>query len=171
MIYEFPNTLDNNQCKHVIDYFESHNKTKRDNELFKFDEVLIEDQSLSISLFNIVNDKFNEFQDKFPEYIFPAQYNFENIRIKKYEVGDKFDWHVDVGDYASAKRFLIGMIYLNDNFEGGHTDFKLSKDEILSVKPVEGKMVFFTPFWDNPHRGSVIESGFKYIINIYFHYV
>ena len=31
---------------------------------------------------------------------------------------DEFKEHVDVGDYASARRFLVFFLYLNDNFGG-----------------------------------------------------
>ena len=39
----------------------------------------------------------------------PEQYGWEQIRFKKYEVNnkDEFKEHVDVMDYASAKRFLV----------------------------------------------------------------
>ena len=34
--------------------------------------------------------------------ILPQKYGFEEMRIKKYDVGDSFDTHIDVSDYASA---------------------------------------------------------------------
>ena len=58
------------------------------------------------------------------EHHFPAQVNMEQVRIKKYEPNnkDEFKNHVDVGSYASARRFLVFFLYLNDT-EGGETVF------------------------------------------------
>ena len=53
------------------------------------------------------------------EHHFPAQVNMEQVRIKKYEPNnkDEFKNHVDVGSYASARRFLVFFFnLLNDNF-------------------------------------------------------
>ncbi|BCU94503.1 MAG: hypothetical protein CM15mV5_1640 [uncultured marine virus] len=50
---------------------------------------------------------------------------WEFARIKKYtkNTEDQFAPHVDVGDHASAKRFLAFLVYLNDVEEGGETNF------------------------------------------------
>ena len=37
--------------------------------------------------------------------ILPQKYGFEEMRVKKYD-GDSFDTHIDVSDYASARRSL-----------------------------------------------------------------
>ena len=50
--------------------------------------------------------------------ILPQKYGFEEMRIKKYDVGDSFDTHIDVSDYASAKKMACLSVYLNDNFTG-----------------------------------------------------
>ena len=56
--------------------------------------------------------------------MFPEQYAYEMFRLKRYEPNgiDEFHDHVDVGNHASAKRFLVFFLYLNEP-EGGHTDF------------------------------------------------
>ena len=40
---------------------------------------------------------------------FPAKYAFEEFRVKRYrqDSDDAFADHVDVGDYNSARRFLV----------------------------------------------------------------
>lgn len=44
------------------------------------------------------------------------------IRMKRYMPNDidEFKEHVDVGDYNSARRFLVFFLYLDENKEGGH---------------------------------------------------
>ena len=42
--------------------------------------------------------------------ILPQRYGFEEMRVKKYDVGDSFDTHIDVSDYASARRWLAFLV-------------------------------------------------------------
>lgn len=106
-------------------------------------------------------------------YTFPKEYGFEAVRIKRYDAkdDDSFPWHADVMDYASARRFLICMFYLNNNFEGGETVFGSETKINYTITPEEGTMVMFTPFWDNPHAGLPLIEGTKYIANVYFHFL
>lgn len=103
---------------------------------------------------------------------FPDKYAFEEYRIKKYYSAskDEFADHVDVGDYNSARRFLVMFLYLNDVPEngGGTTDFpKLD----LRIRPVAGRMLVFPPTWQYRHAGRPILSGSKYILGTYLHYL
>ena len=102
-------------------------------------------------------------------YDFPSRYNFEQFRMKMYEPNgkDQFKDHVDVGDHASAIRFLVAFLYLNDVDEGGETNFpKLD----YAVKPKCGSILVFPPTWQYRHAGLPPVSGKKYIIGSYLHY-
>ena len=105
----------------------------------------------------------------------PKDLAYEQFRMKRYLANDKeeFKFHVDVGDYESARRFLVMFFYLNDVEEGGETEFRKSpfSDIEESVKPVTGRMVIFPPFWTFPHAGLKPVSGPKYIIGGYLHYL
>jgi hypothetical protein len=109
-------------------------------------------------------DKYYEFVDK---RVFPESHAFEQFRIKKYNPkgGDMFDTHVDVKDYASSRRYLSYLWYLNDVDEGGNTVFTG-----LSIQPKKGKLVMFPPLWMFPHKGEPPMSGPKYILTGYLHY-
>lgn len=102
-------------------------------------------------------------------------YGYEQIRIKRYLPGtdDEFRWHVDVGDYSSARRFLVCFWYLNTVTEGGETTFSSSPDDPpwLISPTEEGKLLIFPPLWMYPHTGTKPLSGIKYIIGTYLHYV
>lgn len=102
---------------------------------------------------------------------FPHQHAFEDARMKKYEANgqDQFGWHIDVGDKASASRFLVMFAYLNDVEEGGLTRFKSEVD--FTVKPKQGRIVVFPPMFMYPHIGEKPVSGPKYILSTYVHYV
>ena len=105
---------------------------------------------------------------EYSEDILPARYGFEELRIKKYEVGDSFDKHIDVSDHPSAKRWVAFQVYLNDNFEGGETQFYLPD---FTVKPKTGSVLVFPPLWTFPHAGLPVTKGVKYILTTYFHYI
>ena len=80
---------------------------------------------------------------------------------------DSYDTHVDVSDYASARRWLAFLVYLNDNFTGGETEFHDGK----MIHPKTGTVLVFPCVWTFPHSGLPVKSGSKYILTTYFHYV
>ena len=100
--------------------------------------------------------------------LLPSKYGFEELRIKKYDVGDSFDKHVDVSDYKSARRWIAFLVYLNDNFTGGDTEFYPHQQVI---HPKTGRVLVFPCVWTYPHAGLPIVSGTKYILTTYFHYI
>tara|TARA_B100001996_G_scaffold302029_1_gene242597 strand:- start:572 stop:1138 length:567 start_codon:yes stop_codon:yes gene_type:complete len=101
---------------------------------------------------------------------FPAKYAFEENRMKMYRPNeyDQFKDHVDVGNYASARRFLVCFIYLNTLDRGGETNFpKLD----YAVKPKCGRILLFPSTWQYRHAGLPPVGDNKYIIGSYLHYV
>ena len=98
----------------------------------------------------------------------PYSNALEQVRLKHYQVdqNDRFDEHADVGDHASARRFLAMFFYLNDVEKGGETKF-----EHRSIKPVQGRCLAFPPMWMFPHAGVAPITDDKYIIGTYLHYV
>jgi len=101
---------------------------------------------------------------------FPAKYVFEEFRVKRYRENssDEFADHVDVGDYNSARRFLVCFLYLNDVEEGGTTDFpKLDH----TITPKCASILMFPPNWMYRHAGRPVIKGTKYILGSYLHYM
>ena len=99
----------------------------------------------------------------------PDQYGFEQIRFKRYLPNgkDEFKEHVDVGDYSSARRFLVFFLYLADN-EGGETSFS---EYDIKVKPKAGRLLMFPPTWTYLHTGHKAIDKPKYILGYYLHYI
>tara|TARA_B100001094_G_scaffold45736_1_gene40727 strand:- start:324 stop:941 length:618 start_codon:yes stop_codon:yes gene_type:complete len=101
---------------------------------------------------------------------FPAKYAFEEFRVKRYRHNstDEFADHVDVGDYNSARRFLVCFLYLNDVEDGGTTDFpKLNH----AITPKCARILVFPPNWMYRHAGRPVTKGTKYILGSYLHYL
>ena len=99
----------------------------------------------------------------------PEELAFEELRLKRYRPssGDEFPDHVDVGDHASARRFLAALLYLDDVEEGGETEFPLWGQQI---QPRAGSVMVFPPLWPWLHAGRPPISGPKYILSTYLHY-
>jgi hypothetical protein len=179
------NVLDKNVCDDIITRFESNSSQQ---------EQTVMEGHRSFTEINITKniDDWNDIQNlligKMQEYVrkyitafdidescWPQNFALEEFRIKRYLPNDKdeFKFHVDVGDYTSAKRFLAFFWYLNDVVQGGETNFQKSPAARIeySVTPKAGRLLVFPPLWTHPHVGMKPISGPKYIIGGYLHHV
>lgn len=179
-VMQCPGVFSESYCQSLIADFENaHNKVRRDSvhhihshgESRKtFTEMLMPDAYYNANK-NLIKYVYNVYRDQLYKLVcLPDEYAIEAARMKRYDVGQGFGWHTDVGDEVSAKRMLVCMTYLNDNFEGGETEFEMI-DGNLTIKPETGKLVVFPATFTFPHRGNVLQLGSKYIINQYIHYV
>lgn len=84
----------------------------------------------------------------------------EMFRIYRYTQGQRFKMHRD-GSYERNDKecsFLSFIIYLNDDFEGGETEFR----KLETIIPVKGTaLIFQHPY---RHEGKEIISGTKYVL-------
>lgn len=182
-VYE--NVLTPNDCQTLIDKFEANpqcqkNELKQDKnshwkmqftqinflENEEFAEQVTKLQPLFLQAINAYKKDHHIQPHQWPE-----QFKLEPIRMKRYlpNTEDGFGEHVDVSDYASARRFLVFFIYLNDDFEGGETSFKQFN---IKVKPKQGSLILFPPMWNWLHQAhAVTGNNPKYIVGSYMHYV
>ena len=76
--------------------------------------------------------------------------------------GEYYHWHVDAGPGAFSQRQLVAIWYLNDvPGPGGETEFPLQQ---VTIRPAQGKLILFPPFWTHVHRGVTLQAGVKYIV-------
>ena len=104
-------------------------------------------------------------------YQWPKEFKLEPIRMKRYlpNKDERFDEHVEITNLQTAKRFLVVFMYLNDDFDGGETDFNQFG---VMVKPKRGMMVLFPAGWNWLHRGrTVYGKNPKYIVGTILNYV
>ena len=84
----------------------------------------------------------------------------ERFRIYRYEPGQYFRWHLDGAFQRSPierSEFTV-LVYLNDDFEGGTTDFH----DGPSVVPVAGTALIFAHA--QLHQGAPPTRGRKYVL-------
>ncbi|MEP0266389.1 2OG-Fe(II) oxygenase [Dokdonia sp.] len=91
----------------------------------------------------------------------------ERIRFCRYMEGQSFSTHQDgvyFPNHSQASKYTF-LLYLNDNFTGGETEFyntKLAIKATKNIKPQKGKLVIFDHrIW---HKGNIITGGNKYIL-------
>jgi prolyl 4-hydroxylase len=130
---------------------------------------LFEDNNIISQINQKICDEINTTK-KFSE---PTQGQLYEIG-QEYKYHNDYFWGDDVNKYCtvSGQRTYTCMIYLNDNFEGGETDFWYLG---IKIKPKMGKAVF----WKNSeglgtenkgslHAGLPVISGEKMIITKWF---
>ena len=166
-------------CEHLIDKFENHSNQQEKHhqsgmsftqiDLGKHDNWKDEIQSVSKALLDIVAKYANELDIKPNQW--PKKYKLESLRIKRYlpDGQDQFGTHVDVNNYANAKRFLVFFGYLNDNRRGA--TLVNPKDDIYVSSCRQGSVLVFPPMWPWLHEGKMPVDTPKYIVGSYLHYV
>ena len=88
----------------------------------------------------------------------------ERLRFYRYTVGQRFDWHSD-GHFArpdgSEISRLTFMVYLNEGFDGGETNFWVG-NRTLPIVPKTGMALFFMHRFR--HQGAEVRGGVKYVL-------
>lgn len=110
--------------------------------------------------------------------------NQEELQVTQYEPGGKFIDHFDAysetdEEYKNKMNRNAGqrkstfIVYLNDNFEGGETEFV---NLGLKIKPETGKAILFWNVDDqekilekSKHRGNEVKNGEKWICTKWSH--
>ena len=89
-------------------------------------------------------------------------------RLSLYNKGQQYEWHHDATrtqlhpQNSTWRRIISSITYLNDDFEGGETEFE---DQL--IKPESGKTVIFPSYFTHPHTGRPVIEGIKKILTIH----
>ncbi len=105
------------------------------------------------------------------KHLIPEIYNNQkivcvnnHIRLSKYDINGEFKMHRDaINQDTNGNRSIFTVnVFLNDNFEGGETDF-FYEDKTLrfSCKPKIGRGAIF--YNQQFHQGNKVLSGNKYL--------
>jgi len=170
------NCLTQFECNDIIEWSENQDE-------FKFSGVgnHIENFSIRKSKSSILNNEkymnlildrlnncFLEYCEKYLEDLYWSSiqrstidgYRFELLQYTKYDIGNYYNWHVDQGsDMNTMSRLLSFVLYLNNDFEGGFTEFAFD-----NYKPNVGQVLIFPSNFLFPHCGTKVHSGTKRII-------
>ena len=88
-------------------------------------------------------------------------------KIQKTPAGGGYHvWHDENSSIQEARRSLVWMIYLNDDYEGGETEYLYYKKRI---QPERGKLLIWPAGMTHCHRGGLVLKGDKYVATGWFY--
>ena len=114
---------------------------------------------LDRALFDSLGVAMGEFKQLFP--FFAGSFRDMGYAVQRTLPGEFYHWHIDSGSHAFSTRQLVAIWYLNDvPGPGGATEFQHQQ---VAIRPEQGKLLLFPPFWTHEHRGAELKTGTKYI--------
>jgi len=180
-IYEFPNMLSDSECDKIIEL--SRDKVKRSTVIgeSKHNDISEVRTSENTFLSNSVDPLMKSIDDRIQNIVGINPENYEDLQVVHYDPGTFYKAHWDAcdpnkdprcsEDYKKGGfRFATFLLYLNDDMEGGETDFPLIGKKI---KPEKGKGVLFFNLEDDlskrrelsKHAGLPPTKGEKWMCN------
>ena len=129
-------------------------------------------QNLPIAevFFNTINETLAKYTQELG-LTFIGQTYVKNMLIQRSRA-DNFEsyhtWHCEQGNHLTSDRAFVYMLYLNDDFEGGETEFLFQKHKEM---PVTGNLVIWPAGYTHTHRGAMLMKGKKYIATGWFHWL
>ena len=172
-IYEFQNSLSEDECNQIIDKFED---SKEDHYKGRVGQNFTENVDIKKSTDMVISGKkdWKDFDTLFftslskalsavkKEFdFFSGPFKDIGYAVQRTNPGEYFHWHIDSGSHQFSDRQLVAIWYLNNvDGPGGETEFL---HQNVKIKPETGKLILFPPFWTHEHRGVTLEKGIKYI--------
>ena len=180
LIHEFSNFLSDEECDYIINNFRSNVRKSR---------VICDggkycnqsnSRTSSSTFVHDVNDSIvNNISQRISEKVGISVDNFEPLQVVNYKGGEEYKPHWDacVGEGRCSEfvknggdRYATFLLYLNDDFDGGETEFPLLGKKI---KPEKGKGVLFYNLDDDninykvnsKHAGLPPRNGEKWMWN------
>jgi len=83
----------------------------------------------------------------------------EGYQVLKYSGGEEYTVHYDGA--TSMGRAVSAIVYLNDDYEGGHLEFPNFN---IKIKPQPGMLILFPSNYAYSHASRPVTSGTKYAI-------
>ena len=95
---------------------------------------------------------------------FDLDYNDTRFQFTEYKIGDYFQWHTDSNgkQITQCDRYCSLVIQLNNEYEGGGLELKLSEDSTIIVEKGVGNTIIFMS--NIEHRVTPVEKGNRYTL-------
>jgi prolyl 4-hydroxylase len=156
--------LDSEECESIIKradamgYEEAPINTLSGAEVFK---DLRNNNRVMFDDFDLAGELFRKIRQFLPQEVDGCSlYNLnERFRIYRYEREQYFKWHRDgsfMREYTEISKITF-MIYLNEGFSGGTTDFVY-----CNITPSRGSALLFPHL--TRHQGAPVKRGVKYVL-------
>ena len=130
---------------------------------------LLSDDGITLPMAATITNKiFPKIQPCIDKYLkqFPVlglrKFLIHDCKVKKIKCGGGFHtWHYENGTVSDARRTFVIQIYLNDDFDGGETEFLYQNKR---EKAVAGDVLIFPCQYTHVHRGNPPIDGNKYLV-------
>ena len=174
LIRRYTGAFTKNDCERIIDgvkFFEENNLLFYDkNILDRQDHKVINvthEYNFSMSS-RICDEMFPKLKPCVDEYLKAfrilgqRKFLIHDCKVKKIKCGGGFHaWHYENGTVSDARRTFVIQIYLNDDFDGGETEFLYQNKR---EKAVAGDVLIFPCQYTHVHRGNPPIDGDKYLV-------
>jgi hypothetical protein len=140
--------------------------------------LLPEEHEITMLLHDRINESVATYAAMLRQ-LHPALYGFpvpgapgvrswrEQLQVLRYRPGERYLFHFDCDVNTASQayhRVLTSILYLNEDFIGGETEFI---DRL--VAPKSGHVLLFPSNWCFPHCGREVVSGEKYVVVTWYH--
>lgn len=151
--------------------FDSNGKTRIDTSVrSSLGAIMNEKDGATQLLHDKINQSLLVYQERvvqinpiFQYYPVPGGYGTsshrEAIQVLEYYPDQEYKFHHDVSNDPNSKEYhrqISVIVYLNDTFEGGGTEFPHK-----TYKPSPGSALIFPSNWSFPHSGQKVLDGKK----------
>lgn len=177
----YENALSSEFCDRIIGAFDHYQKVKSvwcedtqfDNSIAGRFDWAIDLANMTIEMDGMPERDLNDSLMKcFEEYIHQyghlksGKYYSTTQKVQKTPAGGGYHvWHDESTDLDHCMRAMVWMFYLNDNFEGGETEFLYYHKRIV---PKKGTLLIWPAGLTHAHRGGLVLNGMKYVVTGWF---
>lgn len=178
----YENILNSEFCNEIIstfDYYHDMNSVHCEDDQFENSNAGRFDWALDLSamtammksepqlkLNTILQDCLSEYVQVFGHMKHVPLYSLAQ-KVQKTPAGGGYHvWHDEHSGLPHCNRSLVWMVYLNDDYEGGETEFLYYKRR---VQPSKGTLLIWPAGMTHAHRGGLVLKGTKYVATGWFH--
>ena len=175
LIRRYEGAFSKEDCDEIIEdikYFENHNLLyynksgldKEDHETLNVAENYDVDLPTCSRIVSSIIPKFKPCIDEYLEsfsVLGRCKFLVYDCKLKKIPEGGGFhNWHFENSELQYGQRHLVLQLYLNDEFDGGETEFLYQHRR---EKAKKGDVLIFPCSFTHTHRGNPPLGGTKYI--------
>ena len=173
LIRRYRGAFSRDECKEIIEYINFF----ENNQILEYDKSALELEDHKIV--NVTYDYDLGASSKLATMLFPGfkpcvteylesisilrskKFLLHDLKLKKIPAGGGFhNWHYESAALSVAGRQFVLQLYLNDDFDGGETEFLYQQRREESVA---GDIIIFPASYTHTHRGNPPLGGDKYI--------
>ena len=173
LIRRYRGAFSRDECKEIIEYINFF----ENNQILEYDKSALELEDHKVV--NVTHDYDLGASSKLATMLFPGfkpcvteylesisilrskKFLLHDLKLKKIPAGGGFhNWHYENGSLSVAARQFVVQLYLNDDFDGGETEFLYQQRREESIA---GDIIIFPASYTHTHRGNPPLGGDKYI--------